>query len=109
MRANDNLPEYPYQDGGLQDGYLTPDAEYFENLARRATAAPQHRRRPPLRTAWLYAAAACLLLLLYFGRPASEPVSTDLLLEDIPVEDIDAYLMENLDEFEAEELLVDLN
>ncbi|MEM6770835.1 MAG: hypothetical protein AAF597_09650 [Bacteroidota bacterium] len=98
------------------DGFSSPDAAYFEAMADRAI---QEAQKPAVRRAlsrnWL-AVAASVLVLVFAGwwllnAGAEEGVvvakaetrpSSDELLAEISIEDIDAYVSEQIDEFTLE-------
>lgn len=99
------------------DGFRAPTPDYLEEITNRAL---QDAVRPavvrPLYRTWLAVAAAVLLLLLAGtfllpalttdadGPTASQPVNynSEALLADLEPEIIDAYIADQLDEFETE-------
>ncbi|MFK8165424.1 MAG: hypothetical protein AB8H12_23455 [Lewinella sp.] len=98
------------------DGFLPPSPDYFDQLANRALR-EEHKpvRLKTMRRTWLAAAAAVMLLLVaaFLLLPtnddtqtaANEPVespSSETLLADLDAEDIDAYISDQLDDFETE-------
>jgi hypothetical protein len=102
---------------GLQekgDGFRTPSPEYLEGLASRALAEEDRPARVrPLRRSWWSAAAAVMLLLiatfLLLPKGDKELVaetvptpSSEALLAELDAEDIDAYISDQLDDFESE-------
>ncbi|MFT6000324.1 MAG: hypothetical protein ACI81P_002785 [Neolewinella sp.] len=98
------------------DGFRTPSPEFLEELANRTLA---EERRParvrPLHLTWWSAAAAVMLLLLVtfllLPKGNEGPVATndsavspssEALLVELDADDIDAYISDQLDEFEFE-------
>ncbi len=97
------------------DGFRTPDPAYFEALAERSIQAGQQSARTVgINRKWLSLAASFVLLLIatfifwpgatnkgqlaeFETVPASEE-----LLADIDASDIEAYIADNLDNFETE-------
>lgn len=99
---------------GRGDGFRSPDKFYFEEMAKaslREAVKPAVKRRLPAR--WLSIAAAVMLLLTtgWFlretsgngqGEIAGQELSSDELLNQLSAEDIDAYIDEQLYDFETE-------
>ncbi|SEQ77856.1 hypothetical protein [Neolewinella agarilytica] len=109
------LPETLRNLKGAGDGLKSPDPAYFEALAKASLAEGQRTavvRRLPLRQ--LLAAAAAILLLIGFWvfSPGGEGAGTDgvavaslsseELLNQLTAEDIDAYIDDQLYDFESE-------
>jgi len=109
---------------GRGDGLKSPPPAYFDALADRALAAteqPAAVRRLPLR--WLAAAATVVLLLVaaFLLRPGANgevaenpattppPASAEMLLANLDPDDIDAYIADELDEYETELLNFNFN
>ncbi len=97
------------------DGFRTPEPRYFEELAERSIQSGQR----PAKTAginrrWLSIAASVALLLLatvllWPKATADTPQAnnetlpaSEILLADIEASDIEAYIANNLDNFETE-------
>jgi hypothetical protein len=98
------------------DGFRIPAPGYLDELTSRAL---NEGRRPvrvkSLRRSWWAAAAAIMLLLLATflllptevdtqtatKDPAQSP-SSEMLLANLDAEDIDAYISDQLDDFESE-------
>jgi len=113
-KSDDQLPEILRNLRAHGDGYVPPSDAYFAELAERSKLAAQRPAvvRPYRR--WLSAAAAVLLLLvagwwLADGRndtgglvAGETPRSSEELLADIDPEIIDAYVTEQIDEFNLE-------
>jgi hypothetical protein len=85
-----------------------PDASYFENLANSVIEKSQSNTpiiplyRKPI--TWISAAAASIAILLLvnlFNQP-DEPGNVLLALNDIPSNEIEAYVSENIDDFDTE-------
>ncbi|MTB52282.1 hypothetical protein [Lewinella sp. W8] len=109
----DQLPDLLASLKSRGDGYRTPGPEYFAELAERSMAAGKQRAVRTSLWRWSAAVAAGLLLVLglwFAGGPATEEGSllanemteSELLLADISEEDIDAYISEQLYDFETE-------
>lgn len=97
------------------DGFRAPSPAFLEELANRTLT---EERRPaqvrPLYRSWWSAAAAVMLLLvaafLFVPKGGEElaasnvtvAVSSEALLAELDVEDIDAYISDQLDDFETE-------
>jgi hypothetical protein len=110
-----NLPDLLADLRKRGDGFRTPTPGYFEELAERSIKAG----RQPARTAninrkWLSLAASAVLIfiatvLLWPNAPGNgqlanesqQPASQELLAE-IDASDIEAYIADNLDNFETE-------
>lgn len=125
----DQLPEWLERLQKKGDGLQSPDAAYFEELARRITEEEAQERsfelRPlllhssrPRRTikAWWWAAAASLLLLFWWSASevtlpspnsalATQETSWQNHLDQLSEEELRAYIQENIQEFELETLL----
>ncbi len=100
---------------GSGDGFRVPEG-YFESLgdslAQRAAAEPvpvQPRLRPVV---WLPALAAALALVLlalgwfYGGEEVAVPATAaEVTLDEVPTEEILAYVEANIDDFELQLLL----
>ena len=109
----DQLPDLLAELKSRGDGYRSPGPEYFAELAERSIAAG---KKPAVRTSlWRWSAAVAAGLLLVFGLwfaggpsgdegnlVADEMPESELLLADISEEDIDAYITEQLYDFETE-------
>lgn len=96
------------------DGFRTPDPAYFNELAERSIrAGKQPARTVGINRKWLSMAAAVLLLLIatvllwpdaqnnQYAENETIPASEELLA-NIDASDIEAYIADNLDNFEAE-------
>jgi hypothetical protein len=98
------------------DGFRAPSPDYLDELTNRAL---NEERKPvpvrSLRRTWWTAAAAVMLLLLatFLLLPTEEDTQTatndptnlpssETLLADLDAEDIDAYISDQLDDFESE-------
>jgi hypothetical protein len=98
------------------DGFRAPSPAFLEELTNRTLA---EERRPaqvrPLYRSWWSAAAAVMLLLvasfLFVPKGDDEAVavneatitpSSEALLAELDAEDIDAYISDQLDDFESE-------
>lgn len=97
------------------DGFRAPSPALLEEMANRTLA---EERRPaqvrPLYRSWWSAAAAVMLLLvaafLFVPKGDEEviasnvglTVSSEALLAELDAEDIDAYISDQLDDFETE-------
>lgn len=98
------------------DGFRAPSPEFLEELANRTLT---KERRPaqvrPLYRSWWSAAAAVMLLLVaaFLFVPKGDDVvvanndagitsSSKALLAELDAEDIDAYISDQLDDFESE-------
>jgi hypothetical protein len=109
----DQLPELLGAMKSRGDGYRTPGPEYFSALADRSI---EVGKKPALRATifrWSAGVAASLLLALALwfmvgpsdneGRLVADQVSeSELLLAEVSEEDIDAYITEQLYDFETE-------
>lgn len=100
------------------DGFRSPSQAHLAALSERAlTEAKRPAVVRPLRRFWLGAVAAVLLLVLAttFLLPATEPAATagppaaaapqynsEALLADLETAVIEAYISDQLDEFETE-------
>lgn len=97
------------------DGFRAPDPAYFEKLAERSIrAGKQPARTVGINRKWLSLAAAVVLLLVATfifwpgaaddGQLATEDLlpASEALLADIDASDIEAYISDNLDNFETE-------
>ena len=111
----DRLPDFLQSLREQGDGLTGPDEDYFSAMATKAMA--QAKQPASVRTLggrWLAVAATVLLLLVagwWSSREAGTEVlsansgaqpSSDELLADINVEEIDAYISEQIDEFTLE-------
>lgn len=111
----EKLPEFLRSLRKRGDGLTTPEEAYFSAMAGKAIAAS--KRSAPVRLLyrnWLAVAASVMLLLVagwWFSRggtgetlQADKAVaqSSDELLSEINVEEIDAYVSEQIDEFTLE-------
>lgn len=110
-----NLPDFLDDLRKRGDGFRTPAPGYFEELAERSIQAG----RQPARTVfisrtWLGVAASIALIFLatvifwpsstdgpQIAQATVQPASEDLLAA-INTSDIEAYIADNLDNFEAE-------
>lgn len=117
MSSNED-PELPGRLAGLRrrgDGFRAPDAAYFEQLADRSLAAgKQPARSVGISRRWLGLAATLVVLVVaaFLLRPApvaeEAPVTanatpaSEALLADIDAADIEAYIADNLDNFDTE-------
>ncbi|WP_020566918.1 hypothetical protein [Neolewinella persica] len=98
------------------DGFRVPSPDYLDELTNRALS--QGRNPVPVRTMartrWAAAAAVMLLLLATFlllpttdgkqtaADDTTKQPSSEMLLADLDAEDIDAYISDQLDDFESE-------
>jgi hypothetical protein len=108
------LPETLRSLKGRGDGLKSPDPDYFEALAEASLAEGQRTaavRRFPLRQLLAAAAAVLLLIGVWFFSPgeeagtdgmAVESLSSEELLNQLTAEDIDAYIDDQLYDFESE-------
>jgi len=115
-REQEKLPDLLESLRKQGDGLSGPGEAYFEAIAAKAIAqakAPAVKRS--LRTRWLAVAASVIGLLFatwWIVQPAegTDPsiaekditLSSDELLAEINVEDIDAYVSDQIDEFTLE-------
>ncbi|TXF87078.1 hypothetical protein FUA23_18975 [Neolewinella aurantiaca] len=97
------------------DGFRTPAPGYFDELATRSIeAGKQPARTVGINRKWLSLAASVVLLLVatvllwpngsgseQLATETQQPASEDLLAE-IDASDIEAYITDNLDNFETE-------
>jgi len=107
------LPELLRGLKGHGDGMMSPGKDYFEAMAQatiREGQRPAATRSLPL-LRWLAAAGLVLLLLggWIFSREAAgeesladKPLNSEELLNQLSVEDIDAYIDDQLHDFEPE-------
>ncbi len=127
--VEDQLPEWLAHLQKKGDGLQSPDATYFQELAKRIAAGDVAVKSPeprPLMRAgsqarriktWWWAAAASLLLLFWWSAssegeallPATastaQEASWQNQLDQLSEEDLSAYIQENIQEFELETLL----
>ena len=112
---NDELPGRLAELRKRGDGFRAPAPGYFEELAERSIRAGREPARTVgLNRKWLSMAAAIALLLVavfllwpnagdneQLAAETTTPASEDLLA-DIDASDIQAYIADNLDNFETE-------
>ena len=115
-REEDKLPDLLQSLREQGDGLSSPGGDYFEAMARRSI---EQAKKPAversLTSRWLAIAASVLVLMLAgwwmlqsvenaaTTLTAEEPtMSSDELLAEINIEDIDAYVSEQIDEFTLE-------
>jgi hypothetical protein len=110
-----NLPDLLADLRKRGDGFRTPAPGYFEELAERSIKAGQQPARTvPINRTWLSIAASIALIFLasvvfwpkatdgpQIAQASVQPASEDLLAE-IDASDIEAYIADNLDNFETE-------
>lgn len=112
-KDQDQLPDLLENLRSRGDGYRSPGPEYFAELAEKSIAAG---RRPATSTSlWRWSAAVAASLVLVLGLwfsvgsssqkealVANEVPESELLMADLSEEDIEAYISEQLYDFEAE-------
>ncbi len=92
----------------------TPDADYFEQLAKKAIAVANSEttevkiiplyKRPLL---WISSAAAAIIIaVILLPEEASLPKTPSLAMQDLSKKEVLAYVNDNIDEFD-EELLIE--
>jgi hypothetical protein len=85
----------------------TPDATYFDQLAKNVIASQEVKVIPLYKKpiVWLSSAAAAIVILVVVNYSAPEE-STDALLalNDIPTEDVLAYVDKHIEDFDVEML-----
>jgi len=122
MPSKEELPEMLRARQGREDGFRTPDADYFAALADRVVAKEngsdqsarvvdlnRSTRRWPIAVAAAVALLLCTWFVLSDSTPAAntelaatdQPTSEELLAEISP-EAIEAYIGSELDEFSGE-------
>lgn len=115
-REEEKLPELLQALREQGDGLSSPEADYFAALAKRSIAqakAPATQRF--LGGRWLAGAASVLVLMLagwWMLQPSvsvdeavagqATTVSSEEILAEINIDDIDAYVSEQIDEFTQE-------
>lgn len=126
--TGDQLPDWLERLQTKGDGLQSPDADYFQELARRITAGEAQEKsfeprplqlstsRSAAIKSWWWAAAASLLLLLWWSAsdgeallpttaPTAQEASWQNQLDQLSEEELRAYIQENIQEFELETLL----
>lgn len=108
------LPETLRSLKGRSDGLKSPEPAYFEALAKASLEEAQRStvvRKLPLRQLLAVAAAILLLIGAWVFSPgedasantmAAEPLNSEELLDQLTAEDIDAYIDDQLYDFESE-------
>lgn len=110
-----NLPDLLADLRKRGDGFRTPAPGYFEELAERSIkAGRQPARTISINRKWLSLAASAVLIfiatvLLWPNAPSngqlaneSQKPASQKLLAEIDASDIEAYIADNLDNFETE-------
>lgn len=116
-REEDQLPGILKGMQGKGDGFTAPSEDYFARMAERVTAAAEAPAAVrPAYGRWLSIAASVLLLMVAGWYITSDTTvvnlandgtvlpTSDELLAGITAEDIDAYLIEELDDLTLEQL-----